>query len=40
MCLGEVEMGMQSAVLRGCKISEVRRAGGAWPQVPAAWVEA
>lgn len=39
VCLGEMEMGMQCAVLLGCKISGMRRAGGAWPQVPTAWVE-
>lgn len=39
VCLGEMEMGMQSAVLLGCKISGVRRAAAAWPQVPTAWVE-
>lgn len=38
VCLGEMEMGMQSAVL-GCKISGVRRADGAWLRFPTAWVE-
>lgn len=33
-------MGMRSAVLRGGMVSGVRRTSGAWPQVPAAWVEA
>lgn len=38
VCLGEMEMGMQSAVRLGWKISGARRTGGTWPQVPTAWV--
>lgn len=40
VCLAEVEVGMWSALRLGWKLSGLRRTGGTWPQVPAAWVEA
>lgn len=39
LTLGEMEMGVQSAVLLSWEIAGARRAGGTWPHVPAVWVE-